>query len=280
MSKTLDRISKLLAKAESTDSEAEREALMSKAQQIATLAAIDLEVARQHQVTKELREQPTQKRVVLFEGPDKRKQGRHHFVNLFTSIGRANDLTCNIYHDSTGVIPFGFPSDIDVTEALYGSLAVQMVAAADAYIKTGAYKTETVYRAKRVKDDYWGGTQEVWDYFPIDARQARSSFYEGFISTITTRLFEAKREAEKVEVEVTDAETGETTSTSGELVLVGKREQVRDYYKANSTARGSWRGGSSSARSSGANTAGRSAGQSARLGGGASIGGSRKAVNA
>ena len=46
MSATIDRISALLAKAERTDNEAEADAYLMKAQQLATLASVDLAVAR------------------------------------------------------------------------------------------------------------------------------------------------------------------------------------------------------------------------------------------
>lgn len=277
MSITLDKISKLLAKAESTEHEAERDALVSKAQQLATLASIDLEVARQHQADQNKREQPEQRRVELFGWEDRRKQGRHHFVNLFLRIGEANDVKANIYADSTGVVPFGFPSDIDVTEALYASLAVQMVTAANAYLKTGAYKTETaIYE---VRDHYWGGT--TFESKPMNGKTARSNFYEAFINAISIRLLQARKDAVATTESVVNEETGEE-STSGALVLADKAVEVRDFYKQNSNARGSWGAGrrSSAARSDSARSAGTEAGKSARLTGTRGIGGARSAVSA
>ena len=71
MSDLMGKIGALLMKAESTDSEHERDALMSKAQELATVASIDLEVARNKQKDKHKREQVTSGHIDMFEWGDK-----------------------------------------------------------------------------------------------------------------------------------------------------------------------------------------------------------------
>lgn len=257
MSKTLDRIGALLAKAESTDSEHEREALMSKAQQIATLAAIDLETARQRQADKTKRETPVKKTVQLL--PEGVTQLRTHFVALAGAIVEANDLQMTYYAGNKTLLTnlFGFPSDIEVAELLFASLAYQMKSSADAYIKSGAYKGDTW-------EDYDCSCSECrWNFFgtgvhrkPVDARVARNQFYTGFVRTIAGRLAEARLDAiAKANVE----------STGTDLVLASKADEVNEFYRENS---GRVRSASTSAtfRDGGkAGGAGKQAGQSARL---------------
>jgi len=67
MSDLMGKIGALLMKAESTDSEHERDALMSKAQELATVASIDLELARNKQKDKHKREQVTSRHINMFE---------------------------------------------------------------------------------------------------------------------------------------------------------------------------------------------------------------------
>lgn len=284
----IDRIGALLAKAESTDSEHERDALISKAQELATQNAISLELARQRKTDKAKRERPVQKSIQLFPLDDKSKT-RSLFILLWVAIARENDCQVNIYSSSTGVIVFGFPSDIEVVETLYTSLSVQMVTAAGVYLKSGTHKNETVVTQRMVRDHYWGVSRIEEVIKPLSGQTARRNFYEGFSSTVSERLRTARLEQEAKNVDVDDSneppaffEPTEVQSplvkVTGELVLREKREEVADFYKASSRARGSYRGGRTHARSGGALNAGRDAGRRARLGGGdAGIGG-KKAI--
>jgi hypothetical protein len=284
MSKMIERIGALLAKAEATDNEHERDAYYAKAQSLATTHSIDLAVARRKQAKAEQREQPVVEDVWF--GSLGTRNTKKSLVLLFSTIADTQDLRMNIRHDSTGVILFGMPSDIEVAEALFESLSVVMVREADKYLRRGDYKNETVYRAKRVKNDGWWGpaTEEVWGHWPVDGRTARINFYDGFRSAIGARLRRAKREAEakvaeqEYEIQVDGAGEGVTEVTTGELVLRSKREEVRDFYSKKSTARGSWSGVSRGSSASGARSAGRDAGNRAGLGGGTAVGGGRAAL--
>lgn len=276
--KILAEIAALLNKAENTDNEHEASAFMHAAQVKATRHAIDLATARAHTEKSQRRSQPTHERIELGQ---KGKHGLKHYVSLFLAIGRANDVTCNIAHNSTYVIAFGMPEDIEMTKTLYTSLVMQMVEASNRYLKTGAYKEEKVWRQRRVPNPdyeygYWGDEPKTIvesGYFPVDARIARSSFQEAFAGRIGHRLMEARLEArnaaEEAEREQQAAqpaqEAAEPAESSTALVLKAKEVEVADYYKQNSTARGSYRPSRSKGSSSHARFAGREAGNRARL---------------
>lgn len=267
MSDITERIGKLLAQAENpAATDAERETYLTKAQTLATAYSIDLEIARQRQADKTKRETPTHRRIYLSDLGVTARQGLHHYVRLFLALADVNDVDCNIAHNSTYVIPFGFPSDIEVTERLFASLVVQMVIACNDAIKSGEHKVDRYW-----VESYFDSRTCEWKgghYRNGDARIFKASFYEAFTSKVVARLRAAKREQAEKSVLVTDDETGETTSTTGALVLRQKVDDVKDYYKQNSKAKGSWRGGSLGSRghsSSGA-VAGHEAGSNARLG--------------
>lgn len=252
----LERIAALLRKAESTDSEHEAEALVSKAQQLATMHAIDLAVARAFIPARERVEQPMIKRVPIGVAGS---HGLKTFVQLFVNIARANDLTCDIAHNSTSVFCFGMPSDIEACETLYASLAVQMVDASSAWIKKGEYKQETV----------WSTTAGT--YRPVRANTARISFQNTFAATVGARLRQARRDAISIRDEAPAAP--EAPNLTVTLVLADKRDEVKAFHASHSNARGSWKGVDSFSAS--ASRAGRDAGLNARLSPSKAITGSR-----
>jgi hypothetical protein len=288
VSDILTKISKVLAQAEADGvTPEEAEAFFKAAQALGTKYNIDLAVARQHTQQAQRREEPI-KRSLRFEAARNTKK---HFVNLYHTIAQVNDLRINIYGDSNGVIAFGFPSDIDVTDAIFASVSAHMVEQANAYLKTGEYKNETETRYQRYKEfenvvpysyraryDYDKQAYYTWEERlvtkPIDGRTARANFYSAYTSQIGRRLREAQREA-KQQVVAESSDQGAGT----ELALIEKATEVNDYYKKTSDARGSWNGPSSGGYSSSASSAGRSAAQSARLGGSTAVGGS-KAIGA
>lgn len=276
MSDITEKIGKLLAQVEGTDNQEERDAFLSKAQTLATLYSIDLEMARQRQADKTKRETPTHRRIYLTDLGITARQGLHRYIFLFTAIADANDVECNIAHNSTYVIAFGFPSDIEVTERLFCSLVVQMVVECDAAIKRGEHKEAcpTWVPARFDRNYNW----VEGHYRTPDARAFKGSFFDAFRSRVRSRLLAAKREAEQQVV--VDTETGQ--STTGALVLRQKVDDVKDYYKANSTAKGTYRGGTryNASHSSAGHNAGTRAGDNARLGAPSQVGGSRVAVSA
>jgi len=275
--KDLTRIAALLRKAEGTDNEHEADAYLQAAQRLATLASVDLAVARSHTHRQERRAVPTQRSIVIGESG---KRGLRTYVQLFLAIGRANNLTCDIARDSSRVYAFGFDTDIDMVETLYASLVVQMVRASDTYIKSGDYAKEMVTKRVPVdsgRTDRWGRPNSGYQWVdrPVHATTARINFQQAFAGRIGERLKSARQEAEQQVV----AQAPVAERSGVELVLRNKEVELVNHYKSQSTARGSWGGnratGGYSERSS---RAGDRAGQLARLGAEKSIGGQRTGI--
>ncbi|NMD95673.1 DUF2786 domain-containing protein [Rhodococcus sp. BL-253-APC-6A1W] len=251
--KMLTRIGGLLRQAESTDNAHEADAFLAAAQRLATAASVDLAVARAHAGAKERRATPVQRLVTIGEVG---KKGLRTYAQLFLAIAAANDVQCDITATSTVIFAYGFADDIDVCEALYSSLLVQMVRASDAYLRSGTYRSESTVRT--VIERRGGRDVRTRVRKPIAPVTARLNFQSAFAARIGARLAETKQEIEK------DAES---SSPGTELVLRGKAVEVRDFYRSTSQARGSWRGNRApSARSTDAQRAGDKAGRAARLG--------------
>lgn len=302
---TLVKIAALLRQAESTNIEEEAKAFNEKAQRLASLHSINLAMAANFIPAHERKESPTHKSIT-WGGEYHRKRGNDQLVSLFTAIAGANDVRCNIYQDSSGVIAFGFPSDIEMVEMLFASLMIQMSEQVTAYLKKGEYKSELVYREKKVYNKSWGGYDIVPGRYQMDGREARRAFQAGFISEISSRLHAARRkavqeteesrimEAKAMGVEVNPFKDPEdpryapdcpaaakwdeehTMADSVALVLVRKDEEVNKYYSQTSRAKGSYKGSSAGPKyGTGAYGSGRSAGQNARLGAPKGLSGSR-----
>jgi hypothetical protein len=262
----LDKLAKILNQAENAATPEEAEAFLRKAQMLATNTSIDLAVARQYTARGEKREQPTHKHITIGEA---RKKSNARLANLFFAVSNNNDVKINIANNSTFVIAFGMPSDIEVVETLYASLLFQMVESANAWLRKGEYKTEQVWNDR------------ACGFKPMDGRTARSNFYDAYTKTIFTRLYGARKEALEAVKERTYAvknDQGASEHQSAEMVLFNKADEVNDYYKTASTAKGTWKGARAAAHSNSARTAGDSAGRTARIGSNLAIGGSRTAV--
>lgn len=279
--KDLARIAALLRKAEGTDNEHEADAYLQAAQRLATLSSVDLAVARAHTAGREQRVVPTQRTITIGESG---KRGLRTYVLLFVVIGQANNLTCDVARDSTRVYAYGFASDIDLTEALYASLVVQMVRASDAYIKSGDHSRELVLRQVEAADRY-GRRRTQTVARPVHATTARISFQEAFAARIGRRLLEAKQESERAAVASDTSPLAAPGRTGGEsgagvaLVLRAREVELAEHYAAHSQARGRWGGVSTGVPRAGrAQRAGDQAGRRARLGAEKEIGGHRAAV--
>lgn len=272
--KLLSKISALLRQAEGTDNEHEAQTFMQAAQRLATAASIDLALARAHDPAARTNTTPVSRQITIGEA---RKRGLKTYVQLFAVIAAANDVTVDVAHNSTYVLAYGFESDIDTCEALYTSLVIQMVAASDAYLKSGAYKGETAERV--VTKDYGWRTRKVVEQTQLSPITARLNFQSAFAARIGTRLSQA-RDAAREEA-LSAAPDGTKTAASTALVLRNKEIEVRDFYREQSTARGSWRPSSASAGySEAARRAGDRAGRRAKIGADREFGGSRGALEA
>ncbi|MFT4201328.1 DUF2786 domain-containing protein, partial [Gordonia sp. (in: high G+C Gram-positive bacteria)] len=255
--KTLSRIAALLRQAEGTDNEHEAQTFMAAAQRLATAAAIDLAMARAHDPAARERTVPAARQITIGEAG---KRGLRTYVQLFVAIARANDVTVDVAHNSTFVLAYGFDTDIDNVEALYTSLLIQMVAASDAYLKSGAYKGETARRVV-VRNNGWL-RRRVVEKTQLSPITARLNFQSAFAERVGSRLGQARDEARS---EAAKAEKSGGPSTA--LALRHKEVEVADFYAQKSTARGSWRPARAEAGySEAARRAGDRAGRRARLG--------------
>jgi hypothetical protein len=237
----VDRVGKLLAQAEGTDNEHEAAAFVERAQQLATEHAVDLELARARQRSRQARgggEPLQQERLQVGQ---RGRRGNRHRVQLYVVVAAANDVLVNVATDSTYVLGFGHRSDLDVVEQLWSSLAVQMTAAAQRRMDRGEH------RAARISGLSW-----------------RLSFYDGFIEAVGARLQRARERAVAAATPV-EAAAGEPSAA---LVLREKGERVKSFYDTASDARGSWRGSwSGRTQTSGlARASGRTDGERADLG--------------
>ena len=236
--RVLDRIGKLLAQAEGTDNEHEADAFVTRAQELATTYAVDLELARARQAARRLKDAEEafeQRRLAIGE---RGRRGNRQLVVLYVVVAQANDVLVNVASDSTFVLGFGYPADLDVVEQLWASLATQMASAAGRRLRAGEH------RAAGVAAVSW-----------------RLSFYEGWVSAVQERLTAARERA----LQSHAPEGG--GSGSGALVLRAKAERVKQFHDRASEARGSWRGGNRDRRvHGGAWDAGQRDGRLARLG--------------
>lgn len=277
MSDLIDKVSKLLRQAERAGTEAEREVFMAKAQSLATVASIDLAVARQRADKREAREVPESRKVVL---GDERKRGNDRLMRLFSTIASTNQVKILIYGNGYAVEALGFPTDIDVSVALFESLVVQMKTAAAEFLATGEYKKETTQVARYERDRYWGDKIFVgYKEKPVDGRVARSSFEKAWTAEVGVRLRQARDEAESAAVAAdlklsadelvnfNENKTAAPVKSSTEIALAAKEVELADFYKSRTRGlRGSYKGGQSRGHSSTASSAGRAAGARASFG--------------
>jgi hypothetical protein len=240
--KMLARIAALLRQAEGTDNAHEAEAFMAAAQRLATATSIDLAVARSHSAKRSAAQAPTQRTVTIGEAGTK---GLRTYVQLFAVIAAANDVRCDVASNSAFVYAYGFAEDIDATHALYASLVVQMVRASDLYIGSGAHR-------------------------PTPTITARLNFQLAFGARVGQRLADARDEAQQ------DAKNDKATAPGTAIALRDKELELKDHYRSESKARGTWQAARASAGySSAARRAGDRAGKRARLGNSAELPGAR-----
>lgn len=257
------RIGKILNQAENASTDAEREAFYARAFKLSAAHSIELAQARAALAKLTEREQPVMKTI------DIGASGQHNlavFCNLFMGIGRPHGIQFNISSKSTYVIAFGMPSDIELTETLYETVLPQMMQAAGEFIRGGSWKDETTFR----------NGKNGWGYYPIDSRVVKRNFFETFTRTVSFRMVQAQADARQ---DAIDNDTDDDKSTGTEMVLASKSLEISDFYKQNSTARGSWKGGQSNTyRSAAGQRGGAEAGRRANLTGTRSLPGGKKQI--
>lgn len=253
MSVTIERISALLLKAERTDNEHEADAYLMKAQALATMASIDLAAARAQRLATEAPADPIIRTVTIGE---KGKRANAHLVSLFVVIAHNNFAMVDVATDSTYVIAYGMPSDLDTTHTLFASLSVQMATSAQRYLQDDEWRTETY----RVRSRATG----LLVTKRFTKQTARAAFYRAYVAKIDERLQQAREQAMSEHDRRTSRESGRPSAA---LVLRNTESEVRDFHRRTSDARGRWGGyrGAASGRSGSAAAAGSAAAERARL---------------
>ncbi len=251
-------IAKLLRKAEAAGTDEEADAFTAKAEELAATYQVDLALARSHTAQSERRKTPTMQEVEIGERGKLRNKG---LCALMIHIALAYGLKLDVAHNNTRVYLYGFDTDIELVQALYASLSVQMISAGDRFIRNREFAGETVW------------DERSWEYKRVSARGARQAFHDAFASRVGSRL-----QLRIARARSNYAPTDRDTAASTALVLRTAELEVIDYHKEHSNARGNWRG--SKAQSERAASAGRRAGDNARLGGERAIGGHRTEVSA
>lgn len=272
--KLLTRIGNLLRQAEGTDNEHEAATFTQAAQRLATTNSIDLELARARAADRDKPRTPITRMIHIGEPG---KKGLRNYVELFVAIARPNDVIVDIAQSSTYVVAHGFADDIDVVEALYVSLVVQMVSASDSYLSCGEWRSHQVIRMQTMNDPPFG-RRKVPVAKPMTKLVARLQFQGAFAERIGDRLEAARRDALDAAIRADSNDDGDASSTA--LVMRNKEVEVNDFYKQASTARGTWRGGRQTAHSDHARSAGHSAAERAALGANnaAALGGASRAL--
>lgn len=262
MSATIERISALLIKAERTDNEHEAAAYLMKAQALATLASIDLAAAKASRLASETPQEPITRTVSIGE---KGKRANTHLVALFVVIAHNNFTMVDVAADSTYVVAYGMPHDLDSTHTLFASLSVQMATSAQQYLEAGAWKAER-YRAR-------SRTTGLLVTKPFTKQTARAAFYRAYVDTIDDRLRSARQEA----IDEHDRQSG---GTSAAVVLRNTDKEVKSFHRRTSDARGRWGGyrGAADGRSGSAAGAGRTAASRARFSASEELPGGRRAL--
>jgi hypothetical protein len=269
MSGDVSTIAALLAKAERTDNAHEAEAYLAKAQHLATLRSVDLAMVRARTARTHQRVVPLSRTVQVGE-PGKR--ANTHLVSLFVAVAHANDVVVDVARNSTYVIAYGMPSDLDLVEQLWGSLAHQMVDAAGRYLGSDTWRDESYRVIVRERVGRWSVPRVAER--PHTKQTARAAFYRGFIERIGHRLKAAHDQA------VAEASAGESGRLAADgtrasvvgpttaLVLREKAAEVKAFHQRESQARGSWTGyrGAAGGDNGAATGAGRRAAADARLG--------------
>lgn len=238
----LAKVGKLLRHAEGASTEEERDAFFSKAQELASMHSIELAVARAAHEKGKAALTPTFETIRLGH---RGNPSNVRFVSLILAIARVNDVRCSIRSDNTGITAYGFSEDIEVIKALYATLAIQMVADADAYIRSGAHR-------------------------PVHGKTARVAFYAGWTDRIEDRLRDARQAARVKSGANTDPSQRQNggSDNSKALALIAKEIEVDDYYgymKRQHGVRGTWRG-AGAAQDAHSLARGQAAAERARLG--------------
>lgn len=219
----LELIGKLLAKAEATTSQHEKDAFMQKAQLLASRNSISLARARAARASAAKPDTITYRHTAIGE---RGRRSLRWYVDLYDTVARHNDVRITFKLDRTSVDALGFSNDLDVVDALYSSLVTQMVEAGNAYLDSGEHR--------RITTERWDERRFCFVDVPLHGSTARMEFYRGWIQAINERLGEARQQA------VDEATREESATPAGDddgrlpittaVALRDKTEQVDAEY--------------------------------------------------
>lgn len=219
-------------------------------QRLRTRHQIDLDTVRQFRDKKQAVQRPTMEQIDVGTKGDR---GGGAYVELFKAIAAQNRLRTVYATGGAWIQLFGFPSDIKATKDIYRVAVVHMIADAEEYLDG-----------------------DEWRDGKVDKRQARRSFYNGFIDAIERRLKHERLEAEREAAKEWGKQGLDTA-----LVIRDKVSEVNGYFREQTRgesirwSRSSGRGRSASQT---AKKAGDRSGTNARLFGAESLGGARPQV--
>ena len=177
-------------------------------------------------------------------------------MSLFVVIAHNNLTMVDVATDSTYVVAYGMPSDLDATHTLFASLSVQMATSAQRYLQSDEWKTDS-YRVR-------SRTTGLLVTKRFTRQTARAAFYRAYVAKIDERLQRAREQA----IADRDREGSPASGqASAALVLRNTESEVRAFHRRTSDARGRWGGyrGAATGRSGSAAAAGTAAAERARL---------------
>ena len=184
--RTLETMRRLLAQAEATDSEAERDICMERVQRLATRHQVALAVLRARTTDQEFSAGPVEETLQIGE-PGQRSLWCH--VNLMTGIMHANNLKGTVAYGNTSMTMLGFREDIDMAKQLFYSLSRQMQAAWEQHLALNPVEYAYVGRSGQRKK--------------IATITRKNAFFGEFGNQMTRRLIQVRDEA--LEQEILDA---------------------------------------------------------------------------
>lgn len=230
----IERISKLLNKAENAGTPHEAHVYFEKAQALATAHSISLAKARLHAPATGRPAVPINRTIRVGEP---RRHANRHLVRLFAVVGDVNGIQVDVARNSTYVIAYGFTDDLDAAEVLWERIATQMVRFGELFLATEDWRDD-----QRIVRDR--GRHVL---APMTRQTARSTYYFSFVDTIHDRLMAARDAAVRTSQQQ-DLSSESVGSGAGgtALALRQKAEQVSSFYRNQSEARGSWNGNRSS----------------------------------
>lgn len=214
----IDRITKLLAKAESTTHPAEADALSAKATELMLTWAIDEAVVAARMGASAKPDEVIERRVYLYgsfwQAHQRLALAVARGFNFKPLVGNfkvhIDGKTANGY-----VVWIGFASDVAKAELLYTSLLIQCTSALRVFARAWNASHGASYR----------GTTEGF--------KARRSFIIGFADVVRGRLIAQRAEAVRVRVDAErerPATEGDERGTSTALVLAGRDHHVKEYF--------------------------------------------------